>query len=522
MRFDHQMYMNQVLVTDVINESWPGTGQTTLHGDKVKVFYNRCYDVCFQRLHTLLDRFHPGSCIVVGYAQLEYWTAIFHEIVPGQTTIAGHCRYGWRYIVERSLENLNRPNLPSLTQISQDDIEDIFTLLVSGLQCAELSNYLHYLPKTFQSASIEKIPTALNGFPRLSDDDARTWHTQREYIAKRRDLTSFEGRFSPASNKEFQKDLNDLLLNLCDFNLELLEYVIKNIEAISSFYNASIIVQPFEQFIDLLLKMTKLPRKVLESVEMFSFISTRNPFHESRQVLKRSQPIRLLNFPGIIVEIDNNLHSIYGGDADKPYIKGTKVHVIVSALLLADWLQLFPYRMAFGQRPDLKGISDNFRKSMSTLENHFKQDIFENEVAEIYQQNGFLCINLAKVEGKEIPCGEIDIVAFNPATSRLIVTECKIHAPILDAKYMSQVILDHFEQKKYHSKFLKKIKWVSENRVVIAREFVSEYKLGLPYELNKESHFITWAPSIIKFMVDEYAVMTYDELQSHLARPNKY
>lgn len=33
------MYMNQILVTEVINESWPDTGQTTLHGDKVKVFF---------------------------------------------------------------------------------------------------------------------------------------------------------------------------------------------------------------------------------------------------------------------------------------------------------------------------------------------------------------------------------------------------------------------------------------------------------------------------------------------------
>src|SRR5688500_14231270 len=114
---------------------------------------------------------------------------------------------------------------------------------------------------------------------------------------------------------------------------------------------------------------------------MFSFISTKNLFHQSIEVLKRSQHIRHLNFPCIIIELDKNLHSIYGSDADKPYIKGTTVHVIVSPLLLADWLQLFPYRMAFGQRPDLKGINESFRKSLSELENRFKQGIFEREVA---------------------------------------------------------------------------------------------------------------------------------------------
>jgi hypothetical protein len=517
MRFDQQMYMNQDLITEVIIESWPDNGQDTLHDvDKVKLFYNRCYEMSFQRLHTLLDKFHPGSCIVAGYAQLDYWTAIFHGIIPGQTNIAGHCRYGWRYIVERSLENLNKANPSSATEISLDEIEDIFTLIVTGLQCAELSNYLHYLPKTFQSASINKVPTALSGFPKLSDDDAQTWHVQREYISKRRDLASFEGRFSPASNPQFQNDLNALLLNLCGFNLEVLEYVIKHIEAISSFYSASIIVQPFEQFIDLLLKMTKLPRKVIESVVMFSFISTRNPFHESRQVLKRSQSIRLLNFPGIIVELDKDLHSIYGSDADKTYIVGTKVHVIVSPLILSDWLNLFPYRMAFGQRPDLKAINDNFNKSLSALENRFKQDIFEFQVAEIYRQHGYRCISIKKANGKEIPCGQIDIIAFNPSTSKLTVTECKIHAPILDAKYMSQVILDHFEQKKYHSKFLKKIKWVMENGEAVSSEFYSRHGLVLPQELSSHSHFITWAPSIIKFMVDEYDVMTYDELSALL------
>ncbi|HMV08170.1 MAG TPA: hypothetical protein PK325_00915 [Cyclobacteriaceae bacterium] len=509
--------MNQDLITEIINECWPEDGKDTLAGvEDVKLFYNRCYDSSFQRLHNLVDSFHPGSCIVVAYAQLEYWTAIFYEITPGPTSIAGQCRYGWRYVVERSLDNLKNGTVSDTTEINQQKIEEIFTLIVIGLQCAELSNYLHYLPLTFQSVSIDKMPTALSGFPRLNDKESRTWSVQREYIGKRRDLAQFEGRFSPSVNPDFQKDLNTFLSDFCNFNLEVVGSVIQHIGAISSFYNASIIVQPFEQFVDLLLKMTKLPRQVVESIIMFSFISTRNPFHQSREVLKRSQSIRLLNFPGIIVELDKNLHSIYGSDADKPYITGTKVHVIVSPLLLSDWLNLFPYRMAFGQRSDLKGINDNFKKALSVLENRFKQDIFEFQVAEIYRQHGYVCIKLKKVNGKEIPCGEIDIIAFNPSTSSLVVTECKIHAPILDAKYMRQVILDHFEQKNYHAKFLKKINWVSQNAIIIKDQFKQHHGVVIPEVYSLTAQFITWSPSIIKFMVKEYEVLTYDELDKLL------
>lgn len=513
MRFDHQMYINKELVTEVINESWPDNSQSTLNGvDKVKLFYNRCYEACFERLHTFLDKFHPGSCIIVGYAQLEYWTAIFHEVIPGPMNIAGQCRYGWRYVIERSLDNLKKETVASKTEIGEVQIEDMFTLILIGLQCAELSNYLHYLPNDFKSVSIDKVPTSLSGFPKMDDEELQRLATQREYIRKRRDLTSFEGRFSPAINPDFQKELNDFLMNYCSFNLEVLEYVIRHIGAIGSFYNASIIVQPFEQFVDLLLKMTKLPRQVIESVVMFSFISTRNPFHQSREVLKRSQTIRLLNFPGIIVELNKDLHSIYGADAEKPYIIGTKVHVIVSPLLLSDWLDLLPYRIAFGQRPDLKAINEEFKKSLSALENRFKQNIFEREVAKIYQAHGFMCMNLAKVDGKEIPCGKIDIIAFNPSNGKLIVAECKVHAPILDAKYMSQVILDHFEQKKYHSKFLRKIGWVTENISVVVSQFQTRHKISIHGVQSNNSHFITWSPSIIKFMTNDYEVLTYDEL----------
>jgi hypothetical protein len=522
MLFDQQILLNQNVITEVINECWPLSAQHKLVGvEEVKLFYNSCYDKSFKRLHGILDRFHPGSCIVIAYAQLDYWTAIFHELIPGPMSISGQCRYGWRYVVERSLDILKKGSFSSATEISQKEIEEMFTLIVVGLQCAELSNYLHYLPATFQSVSVDKVPSALSGFPKLNEQDTTAWESQREYIFKRRDLTSFEGRFSPASNPDFQKDLNDFLMDRCSFNLEVVEYVIKNIGAISSFHNASIIVQPFDQFIDLLLKMTKLPRHVIESIVMFSFISTRNPFHESREVLKRSQAIRLLNFPGIIVELDEDLHSIYGSDAEQPYIHGRKIHVIVSPLLLSDWLDLFPYRLAFGQRSDLKSINDNFRKSLSTLENHFKQNIFEFHVAEIYRQHGYHCINLKKVGGKEIPCGEIDIIAVHPSSSNLVVCECKIHAPILDAKYMSQVILDHFEQKKYHAKFLKKIKWVSENISFVRSEFNQQHGVNFLETLKTHTHFVTWSPSVVKFMVTDYEVMTYDELGPNLYKLNR-
>ena len=143
------------------------------------------------------------------------------------------------------------------------------------------------------------------------------------------------------------------------------------------------------------------------------------------------------------------MEAIYDSEAAKrDYILNSKLHIILSPLMIGEWLDLLRYRLTHGQRPDL-GTTAKKRRQLADIEDHYRCKVFEGEIFKIMESYGYIgFLNLIKYQKggriERIPCGEIDIIAYNRASKSLVLIEAKAVAGSIDSKSIHQCYQDHF------------------------------------------------------------------------------
>jgi len=512
------------LVEYVVDKSWPITADRLVRGpNNVKAVFNSAFHTLNNELIQILRSIDPNGCIVEGYKQLELWTILYHHAhdgtdnagIEGPVELAPAARYGWRYVIEKSLELTDNDQYIKIRP-ANSEIATIFTILICMNWCSEWSDFLHFFPDDLSSVFITKHPPFLLSSPNLSGLEDKAFFEKRQYIALRVPPNKYE-QFNPTLDDLELKNLINRFLR-SNFGFEL-SHIIQFTEflAVEICKHISITVHSFEYVSSWLSDGTKNDKSVVKSFLNFILLSPVKIRKEKRNYLSKSQQARMINYCGLRLPNVRNLEAIYDSEAARrDYILNDKQHIILSPFMLGEWLDSLKYRLTHGQRSDLRTTSKK-NKQLADIEDYYRCQIFEGELFKAIESIGYIgFLNLIKYtksgKAERIPCGEIDIIAYNKTLKMLLLLEAKAHAGLIDSRSIHQCYQDHFTQKKYHQKFSEKIKWVKGNMNTIKDMFLTTYcDIDLFDVKQFKPIFITKYPSIVKYYVTDYDVMTYFE-----------
>lgn len=226
----------------------------------------------------------------------------------------------------------------------------------------------------------------------------------------------------------------------------------------------------------------------------------------------------MINYAGVRLDRVRFLSSIYPKNSvSKAHIKKASWHVIINIFMVGEWSDTFKHRSSIGQRTDLKK-DPAFNLALEEIEQYHRRNIFEDVVLNIFKTGGCMGFKgLKKWLDKTgvsavLPCGEIDVLAYDPTANTLFVVECKASAPATDSRGQYQQYKEHFTQKKYHAKFLSKIEWVKNNIFELSKHKDLQVNAQALSSLKIEPLMVTRYPNIVSFHVSEYLVLTFGEL----------
>jgi hypothetical protein len=502
----------------IASKSWPkGYFREILDIDVIKEFYNVSYQNFHNEIEMLLSQYHPASWIRIAYIQLELWTFELFEAhskkqdlttTPNLFIPIG--RYGWRYILEISLERLENYSITQKDENRPDEekMAKVFTLLVGLNYCNELSNYLHFFRDHFKTVKLVFSHSLYSKLPELDENGSSFLNNLITYMHSSVDY-NLVPEFNYANNVELLRRIDKLLLKHYGFSLKNIEDVLESLrEKIMPKIGAAILIIPMGELIDMLVKMIGLEVSKVAGVMKFIFFDVTNYKYEKRDFLKKSQNIRMLNYAGCKLKLTSNFKTIYDDKASEfNFVKASSQHCIISPLLLVEWRHNFITRLIFGQRVDLKEFNKDLKNDISSIELFFHRNIFENALKKILLVKGLPCISIEEVEKKKIVCGEIDAISVDVENKIIYIVEAKNLSPAKDARAFGKIISDHYKQKKYHKKFQNKILWVENNLDAISKIF----NLQISEDFKIEKYFVTGSPGPLKFLIDEYNVLTYFE-----------
>ncbi|UPZ35539.1 hypothetical protein MUB18_15660 [Sphingobacterium sp. PCS056] len=502
----------------IIIENWPkAVFREMTDLESIKKFYNDCYNSLKLELENELSKFHPAAWIREAYIQLELWTVIHYddpaENVIGNKIFSPIGRYGWRYIIDICLEKLETNTIHNQERPTTENINVIFTLLVAMGQCSEYSNYLHFLNNRLTLVKIVFSPYLLVKSPDFDLAGRELFDNITKSILLKTDWDKYS-HFAP-NNEVLTSMVDTFLSKHFSISMEEIKKIIISIaNKISVDIEASIIIQPLDDFIQLVSKVSGVSIEKIQSLIKISFLNIDNENHATRDFLRKNQQVRMLFNAGVIVDLDSSFKTMYDSrSAERKFVTSSKKHVIISPRLYVEWLDIFVTKIVLGQRNDLKN-NVKLAQDIIDIETFYRMKVFEKEVTKMLSDIGFNCLNVAKIDGKDIECGEIDILAFKPETNELYIVECKAYAPIVDARGLGQVWNDHYKQKKYHKKFIRKIRWTDEHRGSIIEIFKSICNVPIDFKLNP--YFITASHSALEFIENEYEIMTFYEFDNFL------
>jgi Holliday junction resolvase-like predicted endonuclease len=515
------------LLSRVGYEVWPKEYFNTIESVNLcKQFYNLSYNRLIEELNLILNKFHPAAWVREAYIQLELWSFIFYNnehkaqkgIIKGLSFFAPIGRYGWRYILEISLEKVAKANVDNNLRPQDNDVSKVFTLLLALSYCSEFSNYLHYFKSYFTSVKVQISPLVYSTHPKFNESENKFFEKIIDYIHEKPDWKKYK-QFSIDNDMELMKMVDRMLGAYFKFTLnDVRSLIAALVNEISHRLGASILITTFDEAVDLFAHVCDMPPAMIESILNFVLLDVQSPTHTSRDFLSRSQQRRMLNYAGVLIYLNKNYETIYDRKSAKfDYVVKSDKHIILTSTLLIEWLDVFVSRLVYGQRQDLKNINNEINQEISLIEKYFHINIFEVKLKELLTNKGFLCLSLEKIDGMVIPCGEIDIIAYHPMKKIFYVVEAKNHAPAKDARSMGKVISDHFKQKKYHQKFMSKIQWVNQNKGVVSKLILRAFNTEVDPIFKIENYFITGSSNAVKFIVDEYKVLTFYEFDKLLS-----
>lgn len=501
----------------IAKECWPEHfGREIEDINIIKQFYNDSYNLFHEKILTTLNKYHPATWIRIAYIQLEIWTLNFykarHEDKNFQEVpflFIPIARYGWRYIIEISLEINQHENNNQDSKIPvQEDINLIFTYLIGLSYCNELSNYLHYFKKHFHNTKLIFNSNIFTKFPELTNETEQFINKIFNYI----DVKEIEEEFNYFNNNYILNQIDDFLENQFQFNLKDIDKVIDCLrDDISVSINASNLIIAYPELILLLSEKTRLNISKVKNIVDFIYLDTIKYNYEKRDFLKRSQVVRMLNFAGCIFDLEKEkLKTVYSDEsASWKHIYKHKNHTIISFIILEEWKMNFISRFIYGQRSDLKELNSTLNDEIARIEHNFNRNFFEKILIKMFNDLKIPCKSVDEINRIKISCGEIDGIAIDNKNKIIYIIEAKNLAPTKDARAFGRLISDHYKQKKYHNKFLNKISWVKEN----IENLLNHFKMDIDENYKIESYFVTANPSIIKFIEKEYPILTYSEFK---------
>lgn len=514
------------ILSKIAFDVWPKERFNTIEGlSECKLFYNNGYNRLLEELNILLNMYHPAGWVRESYVQLEIWSAILHSHenntkikgLSGPYNMAPVGRYGWRYVLEICLEKVKNTTIDNALRPQKKDISKVFSLLVALSHSSEYSNYFHYFKENLTSVQLQLHPHVLVKGPTLNSFDSLFFENLKNYIGERPDWKEYK-EFAIDSNDRIMEMINGLLTDHFGFSLTEVTHLVKVFaNRITLKLGASILVTTYTESVLLFSKYSGFDPMKVKYILDFILLDAESNSYQNRDFLSRSQTERMLNYGGAILHLSKNLETIYSPEAAKyDFVSSSTEHIILTPTLLGEWLDIFISRLVYGQREDLKNLSKEINQKISGIEEFFHRNIFETELKNMITKKGYLCTSIEKIEGKLIECGEIDIIAYHPSKNILIIIEAKYHAPAKDARSMGKVISDHFRQKKYHQKFLKKISWLPQNIDKVSNIFKSKFNTQIQKVYNLESYFITGSSNAVKFLVKDYKVLTFFEFDKIL------
>lgn len=489
---------------------------------EVKLFYNSVYSCAIDEIDRILEQENAAGVMRRAYLELIKWNIVYYAKREGRDNygceapfeLAPYARYGWQYVIERAFRfgamtsSLHyRPKKTILVRL--------FNLLVVALQCSEVSNTIHFFSDSDDFFQVEIDPRALLKSPNANPSFVGKVKSLQEYVFEHSDIDSIRN-INDFNKEEIDEQIDNYLVECHHFDLNDISIVTTCLMDIASRLEAGTIIHSYSYLVYLVTNLSSLSNVIVENVFDFLLLS-KEKLSDERNFLTKSQNCRMINYAGIIVENSDIscLRSIYDLKAAKSaLVKEAGRHVIISPLLLSEWLDVFHHRICYGKRRDLKDKACG-KKYITEIEDYIHKNYFEEYVKDVFDQFEIETISGVKknASGKALECGEIDLIGYSNGC--LYLVEVKGFAPLVDLRDMHQNYLDHFKQKKYHKKFLRKCVWVEENLDEVEKIF-GQYGCDIGNVSSVEKVFVTINPGAAKIFVYEYLVLTASELKQWL------
>lgn len=487
-----------------------------------KSLVDNAFEIAQAKLHASLKKGNPDSWVLEAYKQMFMWTGVYRGLPFQKFTspveLAPVGRFGWRFVIEHILSDGPRDSLQR-RQPSLEDVKKVFTILAVMTMAAEWSNLIHFFPDVYGDVEFDLSSPLGILDPILSGESEAVVVARSDYM-RRIDHEYWEvlNLERKIEDEVFLKDkFSSALLAAKGFTSEQVEAVIDTLlhEVLSS---GVVLIIPGEYLVDWVSGESNIPKSTVYKILNFMLMSSSLFSDQGGNFLDKKDPVRMINFAGVRLERVKFLSSIYPkSSVSMSHVKKASWHAIINIFMVGEWSDIFKHRTSVGQRLDLK-VDPLFNRELEEIEQYHRRNIFENIVLGIFKAGG--CKGTKGLKkwpdsngvSRLLPCGEIDILAYECHTRTLFVVECKASAPATDSRGQFQQYKDHFSQKKYHAKFLLKIKWVKERLSDLSN--CKELCIGaadIPH-ITVVPMMVTRYPSIVKFYVDEYCVLTYAEL----------
>jgi Holliday junction resolvase-like predicted endonuclease len=427
------------------------------------------------QLLDLFARRNSAAWVLEAYSQLQIWTAAYHGIydlqAPELSGIAPVGRYGWRFVIERVLPRTNDIEAVFLGRPSPAELSTAFTLLFLMYAWSENSNLLHHFHGRYGADVYIDFDRDGDFEVRLNCSLGRRGKSQLSsdgrYLHKLIDYASGLAPtiFEPNQIGTFlQHRLPRTELGFGPEEIERLFVTFRDVVIKNDVY-AAVLPRPY--LADWLASESGLP---IAQVNAILTLILLNPMDAPapRDFLIRSQPTRMINRAGVCMPLPNHRDLIYGPQVvNMPEVVAANEHVIIGLPMFDEWKKNFSERIIHGRRPDLKE-RPLMRSVLEQTEELYHKDIFENAVAQWFRAAGCKTrssIKEVRLDGvyTPLPCGEIDVLAYEPSSELLLVIECKALGGARDFRGYAQEVADHSRQKKYHQKMIGKLSWIRTN-----------------------------------------------------------
>jgi hypothetical protein len=513
-------------LASIISDCLDGRERKTVTGlDAVKSFYNEVYSLAEARLRAILLSREMASWILEAYKQLELWTYVYRRdslenpLVQGSRELAPVGRYGWRYVIDYCLQELDPDSRIFRGNVGPSELRYCFTLLMAMSFASEYSNNLHYFGSQLDRVALELDPPESIFMPILSKTQEDNYKSKIRYLMREPLWKEYPQLYPGPLQGPIADMLREGFSPVLGYTFEdchvLIERFIKDICGY-----ISIQVNSYPYMVDSLADLCGFPSSKVDSI-LTAMLFSQDKIRMERDFLKKSQAIRMLNFAGIKLPRLSHLDTIYDPDSIRSDIISAPSHFILSGGMAGEWVDVVGSRLIHGKTTYFSSF-EKLQPLLSAIEEHYHKRIFEREILSRMEAAGMECVsNLKRIqmEGKmmELPCGEIDILGFCSRLNVLHVVEAKAFAGAIDFRGHSQCYNDHFGSKNYHGKFLKKLDWIEHNRAALAENFLRLAGTNIGDTFVLEPRFVSKDPSIAKFFVTQYPMLTFDEYFTELS-----